>query len=230
MIAVKTRDLKTEDLGKIFEKAICLSYGIPYNGRYKYSVEEAEKLVPRLVRLGELFAPLCEHTAYGGARYDFSAIGCDRKLSAKTSKLRAGKVAPQEIGQPQPQKFCDKLGIPYVGVPELKKYIQENVASVLPILVEHTFDCDNLYYNKALGVIKFVRLLKPIDWSAFTYVWTKDWTTWSNSSTVKIVIGDKRVPLVEFQFHSKSRTNMAIRWCYDEFLAQFADHLSITDL
>ena len=40
--------LQTEDLGKKFEMAICLLYDIPYDGKYKYSMEEAEKLRDRL--------------------------------------------------------------------------------------------------------------------------------------------------------------------------------------
>ena len=40
--------LKTEDTGKIFEKAICDSFGIPYDGPFKYSQDEVNKLVPRL--------------------------------------------------------------------------------------------------------------------------------------------------------------------------------------
>jgi len=222
--------IKTEDTGKIFEKAICLAYGITYNGNYKYSLEEAQRISLRLGRLQELFAPTCSHTAAGGARYDFSASDGVGHLSAKTSKVLLGKVAPQEIGQPQPQKFCEKLGICFLGILELKKYIQENIVTVLPVLMQHTFDCDNLYYNKARDTIKFVRLLKPINWSVYTFEWTKGWSTWGNSSTLKIQTPTGLVPLVEFQFHSKSRTNMAIRWCYDEFLKLFAEHLMVIEL
>jgi hypothetical protein len=221
--------LYTEDTGKIFEKAICLVYGIEYKGKYKYSVEEAQRLATRLVKLPELFAPACEHTAAGGARYDFSSPS-GAHLSAKTSKAKIGKVAPQEIGQPQPTKFCDKMGILFTSVLELKRYIQENIKAVLPVLVQHTFDCDNIYYNKARDTIKFVRLVKPIDWSTFEYTWTKEWSVWGNSSTLKIKGPSGFVPLVEFQFHSKSRTNMAIRWCYDEFLAVFGENLVVTAL
>lgn len=218
--------VRTEDLGKIFEKAICLRFGIDYNGIYKYSLEEAQRLAGLMYKLSELYSPVCEHTARGGARYDFTAAG--DHLSAKTSKVLVGKVAPQEIGQAQPQKFCDKLGIPFTSVSELKQYIQINVISVLPVLVDHTFDCNNIYYNKAKGSIRFVRLVKPIEWDKYSFSWTKHASIWTNSSTLKVVGADgKAVPIVEFQFHSKSRTNMAIRWCYDSLLDYFADHFDI---
>ena len=211
---VKRMPLLTEDLGKIFEKAICLYMGIEYDGKYKYSVEAAQALVPRLEQLGALFPSACLHSAKGGARYDFTGLDGRSHLSAKTSKALCGKVAPQVIGQPQPALFCEKLGIPFTDVAGLKQYIQENITSVLPVLMQHTFDCDTLYYNKARGTIKFVRLVKPIDWTAFTFSWTKHWSAWNNSSTLKIEgRASGPVPLVEFQFHSKSRTNMAIRWC-----------------
>jgi len=35
---------------------------------------------------------------------------------------------------------------------------------------------------------------------------------------------------MEFQFHSKSRTNMAVRWCFEEFLVLFKDYLVIENL
>ena len=53
--------VKTEDTGKIFERAICLAYDIPYDGKYKYGLEEPTRLAPRLARLTELFPP-CTHT------------------------------------------------------------------------------------------------------------------------------------------------------------------------
>ena len=40
--------LKTEDLGKIFEMAICLLYEIPFDGKYKYSMEESNIIKTRI--------------------------------------------------------------------------------------------------------------------------------------------------------------------------------------
>jgi len=45
--------LQTEDLGKMFEMAICVAYEIPYDGPYKYSMELSEKLKERLCKLKE---------------------------------------------------------------------------------------------------------------------------------------------------------------------------------
>ena len=38
----------TEDLGKIFEMAVCLLYEIEYDGKYKYSMVDAEKIKQKI--------------------------------------------------------------------------------------------------------------------------------------------------------------------------------------
>ena len=224
------KKLKTEDTGKIFEMAICMAYDIPYDGKYKYSLEAAEKLKPRLNQLLELF-PNCCHTARKGSRYDFTAIEDNTlHLSAKSSKRYIGKVAPQVIGQPQPQTFCEIIGIEFVSIPELKKFIQLNILIIIPILVNYTFDCPNVYYNKAKNTIRYITFNSNIEWEKYIFTWTCDWTKWNNSSTLKICIDKKEYALLEIQFHTSSRSNMAIRWFYDNFLIIFKDHLNIIDL
>jgi hypothetical protein len=128
--------------------AICLAYGIPYNGKYKYGMEEPEKIKARLSKLVEIF-PICVHTAEKGARYDYTSISDKTKhLSAKTTKKGVGKVAPQVVGQPQPKKFCDIIGVEYTSILDLKQYIQTEYLKILPTLIEYTFDCPNVYYNQ----------------------------------------------------------------------------------
>lgn len=226
-IAKKT--LHTEDTGKIFEMAICLAYGIPYNGKYKYGMEEPEKLKARLSKLVELF-PICVHTAEKGARYDYTCISDKTKhLSAKTTKKGVGKVAPQVVGQPQPKKFCDIIGVEYTSIIDLKQYIQKEYLKILPTLVEYTFDCPNVYYNQEKNTIRYIKLHTPIEWSQYIFKWTCNWSDWKNSSVLKIIIQDIEISLLEIQFHTKSRTNMAIRWFYENFLLVFSKNLSIID-
>ena len=223
----------TEDDGKMFEMGVCLALGISYDGKYKYSMDIPNTLRIRLEPLKVRF-PDYVHSAKSGARYDYTSIGePDKHISAKTTKKGNGKIAPQVIGQAQPQKFCDVIGIPYSGVAELKKYIQENIAAILPTLFSHTFDCPMLYYNVEKNSIRLLQPINsdsPIDWSAFSYTWTCDWTTWNNSSCVKISTKEKTVSIMEFQFHTKSRTNMAVRWCFEELLSVFGEHFTIENL
>jgi hypothetical protein len=220
----------TEDTGKMFEMAICLAYGIEYDGKYKYDMELPRALQGRLAKLPDLF-PKVTHTAKHGARYDFTSIDDPTKhLSAKTIKKGSGKVAPQVIGQAQPHKFCKEIGIPFTTVDALKFYIQNNITSILPHLITHTFDCPNIYYHQEEDKIWFIKMTDDIDWSKMTYEWTKVGEDWKNSSTLKINTSRGFVSLVEFQFHTSSRTNMAIRWCYDNILDIFRDNFSITVL
>lgn len=218
--------LQTEDTGKIFEMAICLAYGIPYDGKYKYSMEIPEKLKPRLYKLLEIF-PMCRHTAKKGARYDYTCLAGEKHLSAKSTKKGVGKVAPQVIGQAQPKKFCEIINIEYTTIPALKQYIQSEIVKIMPIIVEYTFDCSNIYYNHEKNTIRFITLNNPIEWNKYELKWSCDWSTWKNSSTLKIVFEKKEYALLEIQFHTKSRTNMAIRWCYENLLTIFKENFCI---
>jgi len=221
--------VKTEDTGKIFEMAICLAYDIPYDGPFKYSMQEAQKLQPRLARVTELF-PVCRHSAKKGARYDFTCVADETKhLSAKTTKEGVGKVAPQVVGQSQPAAFCETIGIEFTTIPALKQYVQTNIATILPILTGYTFDCPTLYYNQEQGTIRYITMHTPIEWGSYRFGWTNDWTT-KGSNTLHIFIGEKKISLLEWQFHNKDRTNMAIRWCYENFLTVFKDNLTIVNI
>ena len=229
-IMTQPKKVLTEDTGKIFEMAICLAYGIKYDGKFKYDIGSSEKLKLRLDKLPELF-PMCNHTAKKGSRYDFTSVSnTSYHLSAKSAKKGVGKVAPQVIGQAKPEKFCKVLGIDYISIITLKEHIQVNIKNILPIIVDHTFDCPNIYYNRDADSIRFITLNTPIDWSKYTFKWTRNWIDWTNSTTLKIVIEEKEISLIEFQFHTKSRTNMAIRWFYENFLSVFNNNISIVSL
>ncbi len=223
--------LRTEDTGKIFEMAICIALGIAYDGKYKYCMAKATDLSKRLLKLKEMGPSDYTHTARRGARYDFtSAADTTKHLSAKSTKKGGGKIAPQVIGQCQPQKFCTLMNTPFTTNIALKEYIQTHIDTILPVLLHHTFDCPNIYYNQHANTIKYINLKSEIDWTAFEYTWTCDWKTWANSSTLKLKTPTGSIALVEFQFHTKSRTNMAIRWCYEPLLTHFETHFDITAL
>lgn len=230
---IKTiKKIKTEDTGKQFEMAICLAYGINYDGPYKYSFDLPNELKSRLENtLPLLFPHKLLHTAKKGARYDFTSVDNESiHLSAKTTKKGVGKVAPQVIGQSQPKKFCDIIGLPYTNNTELKQFIQENITHILPTLVNYTFDCQNIYFNLEKNTIKFISIKKNIDWTNYKYVWSCDYSNWNNSSTLKVIINEIQIPLVEFQFHTKSRTNMVIRWYYENLLNICKDNFEIIDI
>ena len=232
ILTATTKKLLTEDTGKILEMAVCLTYGISYDGTYKYGLEEPTALKPRLSTLPSLF-PLCVHSAKRGARYDFTACTASRYLSVKSTKGNT-MVAPQCVGQAQPTAFCERMGIPVMTVPILKAYIQENIKALLPVFLNYTIseNCDILYYNKKTSAIKFIRLVTPINWTPYTFTWSCTADKWNNSAKLKVAPADggKPINLLEVQFHTKSRTNMAVRWCFEALLALVPTAFSITTL
>jgi len=197
------------------------------------------------------------HTAAGGNPYDYtSTINPDIRLSLKSAKHKdKAKVAPHTIGQASPLKFAEFVGasaslnngalngaldgaltgaqvISEEGQPDqsiLKKWIQENTTAVLEAATKNTFDCPVIYYNKGASTLQHICLRAPIDWSKHEYVWTRPYAQWNNSSTLKVRLPDgKYRAILEVQFHSKSRSNMAVRWAFDALLVVFAANFDIT--
>ena len=217
----------TEDLGKIFEKAICLLYNTPYIGPYKYGLDEPNKLKLRLEKLKEHFKSL-KHTAEKGGRYDFTCDDSkDTYLSAKTTK-KCGKVAPQDIGQPSISKFCSIFELGEKTIPQLKEWIQKNSKIVLARCEKDTFDCKIIYYNKMKDIIKLVNKKKDIEWKDSVISFTKEAKDWKNSCTLKIKSNDEFISIAEIQFHTK-RKNMVFRWYFEKILEIFPDNFEIVN-
>lgn len=226
---VASSTLQTENTGKIFEMAICLTYDISYNGKYKYDMKQPNQLKSRLSKLVELF-PNCIHSANNQGQYDFTSIDNQRYLSAKSTKKGVGKVSPQVIGQSSLVKFSKMIGTEFQTPYILKRHIQNHILDILPILVKYTFDCPNVYYNEDKNTIRYIELKEDIAWNTYSFKWTCDYQNWKNSSTLKIIIDEKEIALVEFQMHTKSRKNMAIRWCYENVLTIFKENFMIVDM
>ena len=248
--AVKPK-LLTEDTGKIFERAICLLYAIPYDGKYKYSLADAETLCERLrpmeARLRDLL-PYPKHSAKAGGRYDFTSPvaagggGGGPKdalpphyLSAKTTK-GDGKVCPQVIGQPTRKRFCEFFELPADSSNEdIKEYIQENVNNVLYTYMEYTFDCPTLYYNAKTNKLSLIEQLEPIDWSAYELQFTRQGADWNESSSVQVKLGGSPVgagcawmTIGEFQVHNH-RSAIKFRWAFETVLRLFSKHFRVVE-
>jgi len=221
------KKLMTEDTGKVFEKAICLKYGIEYQGNYKYGDERAISILPLLEQLPLVF-PSCVHTAEKGSQYDFTSIDGQSHLSAKTCKRGKGKVAPQQFGQCTVQKLWDKMGWEMCEKEEQRRRIQEGVKQLMVLFEEFTFDCDVIYYHEKKRCVKYIRKIGPIEWEKEDFIWTKTWDKWSNSTTLKVKRGSKFISIFEFQIHSSGRSNMCNRWSMENVLEAFADKFEVT--
>jgi hypothetical protein len=228
-VFIKPKKLETEVRGKEFEMAVCMFYNTKYIGKFKYNMNNANKLKNYLVKLKlDTLFPSCYHSGSKGGRYDFSTND-NLHLSVKTTK-KDGMIAPQVIGQPSPYKFCNLLNIQFTNILNLKEYIQNNIDTIIFDIEKYTYDCPILYYNEYSKSIKFIKKIKNIKWNLLDKYWSCDWTKWNNSSSLKIKINNIDIRILEFQFHSKSRTNMAIRWSFENILKYFNDHFEIKEI
>ena len=232
-LKVKVKVL-TEDLGKIFEKSICLLYDIEYDSKYKYSIEDAKKLKERLIKFKEVFPFNIIHSAKNGSRYDFTGLDdLNIKLSAKTSK-KDGKVCPQVIGQPTKKKFCEYFEIDNsIDLEEIKKYIQNNLIKLLKKYYDFTFDCPIIYYNKNKNKLLFIKrnnidnINYNIDWTKYNIEFShiKKNKKWGESSSISI----DNITIGEFQIHNH-RDCIKFRWAFENLLGLFKDYFNISIL
>ena len=224
-----TNKVLTEDLGKIFEMAICLYYEIDYDGHYKYSLQEAQILKNKLSNLKSVFPYNIKHCAKGGSKYDFECIDDPTiHLSAKTTK-KDGKVCPQVIGQPSRKKFCEffALDVNSASLDQIKTFIINNIAHMLTIYCTHTFDCPLLYYNNHSNKLAFIVYKEHINWSNYAIQFSHNIKNklWNESSSISI----NGVTIGEFQVHN-NRDCIKFRWCFEKLLAMFGQHFTIVDL
>jgi len=226
VVETATSTVQTEDLGKKFEMGICLLYGIPYDGKYKYSMEEAEKIRDRIAPLLNIFSHQIRHTAKNGSQYDFTGLHDETiRLSAKTTK-KDGKVAPQVIGQPSRKKFCDVFGIADTSnLEEIKSYIEVNAQLMLEKYFDTTFYCPILYYNQHKDIVQFIRLVSKVDWSSQVIQFTKTGAAWNESSSIKI----GKVTIGEFQVHNH-RDCIKFRWSFEKLIELFKESFEIVNL
>ena len=223
-----TKKVLTEDLGKIFEMAICLYYEIDYDGHYKYSLQEAQILKNKLSNLKSVFPYNIKHCASRGSRYDFECLDDPTiHLSAKTTK-KDGKVCPQVIGQPTHKRFCEFFEIdPTTSLEQIKLYIINNIANLLQVYSANTFDCPILYYNKHTNLMAFIVLKEHINWSNYAIKFSHNIKNklWNESSSISI----DGITIGEFQVHNK-RDCIKFRWCFEKLLSMFEKHFTISNL
>lgn len=199
--------LETEVLGKEFEMAVCLYYGIDYDGGFKYDINKARELSKRLGPLKDLFAPTCQHTASRQGVHDFTYYnsGLTRHLSVKTNKNLQEKISPQVLGQPTEKTFREKFGL--TEDENIKEYIEANTASMLKKYWNCTYDVPVLYYNEQRDKICFIKELNPPDFEQENISFTRTGKYWNESTTVKY----KGKSIGEFQVHN-NRNCIKFRW------------------
>ena len=121
--------IRREDHGLIHEMGTAKALNTHYDGKFKYSQADADKIATRL-RDGGLTTYLpghYKHTAKGGSPYDFTSTDKPGTyISCKSNKGNGEKVAPHSIGQASPEAFCKRTGFPWTDVTTLKADLQNS--------------------------------------------------------------------------------------------------------
>ncbi len=218
LVSPNTTNVNTEEIGKTFEMAICKLFNTPYNGKYKYSEEDAEKMKNRISGLKDIFSS-CEHIGKQD-KYDFKTnIGY---LSAKTTKS-SDKICPQVIGQPSKNNFCKYFKLPLTSTNnDIKKYIVENTTSLLEEYVENTFHCSLVYYDTLKDKVLYINKKRDLVWDNNKLTFSRSLEDWNESSTLKY---DGKT-IGEFQVHN-NRSGIKFRWNLGYLLDKFKDNFEV---
>uniref|UniRef100_A0A6C0KDD6 Uncharacterized protein n=1 Tax=viral metagenome TaxID=1070528 RepID=A0A6C0KDD6_9ZZZZ len=226
------KQVVTEDLGKICEKAVCLLIPCEFQGEYRYSLDKAMTLRNRLVPLtAELQGFL--HTGRTDNLYDFShSTDVTKKLSVKTNKT-GWMVCPQG-GQGTKKTFCEKFVLPVAAHtdPEaIKAFVLAETPRVLDIFMHSTFHCQTLYYNEPANLVQMIKQVTPIDWSAqlLKFSHLEKGKIWNESTTLYLNHNGNLITIGEFQNH-KHRNCFKFRWQFKNLLDHFKNHFEIRTL
>ena len=100
-----------------------------------------------------------------------------------------------------------------------------NVAALLDVYVEHTFDCPIIYYNKTKNELLFVKLKEKINWTNITFSHIIKNKSWNESTSIKV----DGTPIGEFQIHNH-RDGIKFRWSFKNVLTLFKEQFDVTTL
>lgn len=217
--------LKTEDTGKIVEKAICDLIETPFGGKFKYAQEDVDEMI---LRLGLVYEQLVGYVHTGNVDnvYDFKKG--ERGLSVKTNKHNTDwKVCPQIIGQTTKKRFSAFFGLPDgSSVSDIKTFITTNTVRVLEAYVEKTFHCDVLYYNKGSDQVLWIEKISPLSFEGqeLTFSHTEKQKDWNESTTLYM----QGKALGEFQIHTH-RDGVKFRFNLKSVLEIFKDSFRVSE-
>jgi hypothetical protein len=211
----------TEQIGISAELAIADLSQVEVNFAYRLRgrPEIVEHIKPALEKLISEIPKPTTHIAEDQNPIDFRLEG-RKTLSVKTNMRQAGKIAPQNIGQPTSLTFWTRLpdlvpdGIDVSrlsyeeSVQLFKSVAQSDISILLRKYWENLFDCDYLIYicnvldkNDNLSSFPTVALYEKSNspvWQANKISFTQTLATWNESCTVKY----DGYPVGEFQIHN----------------------------
>ncbi len=211
----------TEQVGISAEVAVADLTGVAIADHYRRRgrPELVQHISPALVSVVKRIPKPTRHIAEDQNPIDFMLEG-DKTLSVKSNMRDAGKIAPQNIGQPTSSTFWELLPqlVPEGSDPKRLSYAdsaklfkQVALTDTVTLLTEYwknLFDCDYLIYvynvltaSNQLSRSPSARLFeksKSPQWEKSKISFTQSLTTWNESCTVKY----SGVSIGEFQVHN----------------------------
>jgi len=208
-------EINNESLGQTAEKVICDISGIDASGLIGRSIprleeairpilEQACKKLPRIIRHHGL-----DRGGRGGQSKSVIDFSCENgeTISVKTTR-NSYKICPSECGQPGADTFDKYFRHLYddpddrISHQKFKALCLGKPHEMMPIYLEHVFDCDYLlwlYFCKKDKGFKIIRRsdVSFFKWNRDKFSFTKDINSWNESCTVKY----HSITLGEYQVH-----------------------------
>ena len=211
----------TEQVGISAEVAVADLTGVAIADHYRRRgrPELVQHISPALVSVVNRIPKPTRHIAEDQNPIDFMLEG-DKTLSVKSNMRDAGKIAPQNIGQPTSSTFWELLPqlVPEGSDPKRLSYAdsaklfkQVALTDTVTLLTEYwknLFDCDYLIYvyyvlaavnqlSRSPSARLFEKSKSP-QWEKSKISFTQSLATWNESCTVKY----NGVSIGEFQVHN----------------------------
>lgn len=214
------KKLKTEDLGKMLEYAVCLAISTPFDGVYRYSVEDAQKLKDRLLPVRDRLAGFV-HTGKKSHLYDFQNETSGGHLSVKSNK-KGWKVCPQIIGQTTQKKFRQAFSLAD-DIP-VKPFVESHLEQLLNEYASKTFHSPILYYNQKENVLGMYKQVGAFQWGELRLSRSGD--AWKESSTLYATRNGKTKTIGEFQIHTY-RDAVKFRFDFKNLYELYSDAITL---
>ena len=211
----------TEQVGISAEVAIADLTKVPIADHYRRRgrPELVQHMTPALTTIVSRIPKPTSHIAEDQNPIDFLLEG-EKTLSVKSNMRDAGKIAPQNIGQPTTSTFwqllphlvpegSDPKRLSYADSAKLFKQVAlTNTVTLLTEYWKNLFDCDYLIYiynvlteSNQLSSSPSVRLFEKSNspqWEKARISFTQSLATWNESCTVKY----NGISIGEFQVHN----------------------------
>lgn len=226
-----------ETFGMTVEKTLCDIFNLDNDINLSRINKNTKNELYELLRtfLEDKKIDLTKYIGKGGYKDDF-LFGEDKTLQVKTNINASCKVCPPQIGQCTRETFINNVAKKINSKDEIeldtdlkiKTFIINNIKQILCLYINAYYTSDCILYIKKNNkkTTKYVieiyekkifsenSLNNLFDRCKFTF--TRNIDTWNESSSVSIMVDDKKYAIGEFQIHHR-RNNVKFRFNMNNF-------------